>query len=65
MVDPHGWSAEPNEGPDAWIERLLEAVYAAPPPTEDMGDIADETCPAARCERERELAAARLAEWTV
>lgn len=49
--------------PDAWIDRLLEAVEAMPSLQSEAEPPLPE-CSPERCERERELAAARLAEWT-
>ncbi|HEV7786920.1 MAG TPA: hypothetical protein VGQ28_16355 [Thermoanaerobaculia bacterium] len=60
---------EPEVAQDAWIDRLLAEVErlppASPPGGSEPATMAIAVCSAERCEREREVAAARLAEWTV
>ena len=64
-MDSPGTQQYSDPGADTWIERLLDAISAGPPDDGEWEAIAFDTCSAARCERERELALARLAEWTV
>lgn len=63
--------SEHDPPPDAWIADILEAVDAPPPPRADLksppldsGTVTIPTASPARRKRERQLAAARLSEWT-
>lgn len=60
-------NSEHAVAPDAWINRLLQALEDLPPAapageTDPLAAIA--VCSPECVQRERELAAARLAEWT-
>ncbi len=63
--------SEHERAPDAWIADILEAVDAPPPARADLksppfgsGTVTIPTASPERRERERQLAAARLSEWT-